>query len=190
MRFATFLSIVLTLLSGCMLRPVAVPENPAPSPQLKVDRDSYRLGTGDRIRIDVYGEPDMSIEVTLEGAGSINYPLLGRIQISGMTVKELEELIAKRLRSGYLVNPSVRANVLHFRPVYVIGQVRKAGAFPYVEGLTVEKAIALAGGMTDIASTRKIYILREGVTQNRREHAKLETPVSPGDTIVIEESLF
>lgn len=131
------------------------------------------------------------MEETLDVSGTINYPLLGRIQAAGATLKELERAVSARLKSGYLVNPSVRASILMFRPVYVIGQIRRAGAYPYVEGLTVEKVIALAGGMTEIASTRKIFILRESVdAQNQREKAQLQTPIFPGDTILIEESLF
>lgn len=155
-----------------------------------IDRSTYRLAAGDRVRLDVYGEADLAAEETLDVSGTMNYPLLGRIPAAGMTLKELEQSLAARLKAGYLVNPSVRASIVLFRPVYVVGQVRRAGAYPYVEGLTVEKVIALAGGMTEIASTRKIFVLRESSAQNQRERAGLQTPVFPGDTVVFEESLF
>jgi polysaccharide export outer membrane protein len=126
----------------------------------------------------------------VEPTGTINYPLLGRIQAVGFTLKELEQNIVKLLKSGYLVNPNVRATILAFRPVYVVGQVHRPGSYAYVEGLTAEKALALAGGTTPIASTSKIFVLRESATPNKREHAELDTPIFPGDTVIIEESLF
>lgn len=176
--------------AGCGLVPAHDDAPTASSAAPTLDRNSYRLGAGDRIRVDVYGEPDLSAEETITAAGTINYPLLGRISTVGLTLKELEGVIAKRLREGYLKQPSVRATILLFRPLYVIGQVHRPGSYPYNEGLTVEKAIALAGGMTQIASTRKIYVLRESSANNQREKVQLGTPVFPGDTIVIEESLF
>lgn len=190
MRFAAVFLSSLIFLAGCtVLAPMAQPPM-APVQASQVDRSSYRLASGDRVRIDVYGETDLLAEETLDVSGMINYPLLGRMQATGLTLKELEQTVASRLKAGYLVNPSVRASIVSFRPIYVIGQVRRAGAYPYVEGLTVEKAVALAGGMTEIASTRKIFVLRESNPGNQREKATLQTTILPGDTIVIEESLF
>ena len=187
MRFPAWVFLY-AVLAGCALAPrqVAAPTSTDPA----LGRESYKLGTGDRIRIEVFGEPDLSTEETLEALGTINYPLLGRIQAAGLTLKDLEQSIAGRLRQGYLVNPSIRATIVQFRPIYVVGQVHHAGSFPYSEGLTVEKAVALAGGLTPIASSRKIYVLHEGAAEQGRQHASLETPVYPGDTIVVEESLF
>lgn len=173
------------LLAACASGGV-VPESPAGSRTL--DRDSYRLGVGDRIKIEVFGEPDLSIEAPVESGGTINYPLLGRVPAIGVTVTELEGRVAGQLAQGYLVNPRVRIFVAQYRPIYIVGQVKSAGSYPYVLGLTVEKAVALAGGLTPIASERKIHILREAA--GGRERAKLETPVLPGDTIIVEESLF
>ena len=177
--------------AGCAAVPEATAPGAAAEPSAAtVDRNLYRLGSGDRIRVEIFGEPDLTTESSLEVTGTINYPLIGRIQAAGLTLKELEQSIYTKLKQGYLKNPNVRASIIQFRPIYVIGQVHHAGSYPYIEGLSVEKAIALAGGMTPIASSRKIYVLRESAPQNQREHAQLETPVYPGDTIVVEESLF
>lgn len=154
------------------------------------DRNQYRLGIGDRIRIDVYGEGDLSLEVPLEGAGLINYPLLGRIQAKGLTVPEMERSLAALLSQGYLVDPKVRINIVQYRPIYIYGQVARTGTYPYSEGLTIEKAMVLAGGLTPIGTTRKIFLVREGFALNQRERVLLDTPVYPGDTIYFEESLF
>jgi polysaccharide export outer membrane protein len=179
------------LIAGCAsVTQSSVPVSPTTVAVSTVDRNLYQLGSGDRIRIEIFGEPDLMTESLLEVTGTINFPLLGRIQAAGLTLKELEQSLAAKLKQGYLKNPNVRASIIQFRPIYVIGQVHHAGSYPYIEGLSVEKAIALAGGMTAIASSRKIYVLREKNSQNQREHAQLETPIFPGDTIVVEESLF
>lgn len=153
-------------------------------------REIYRLGTGDRVRIEVYREPDLSVEVQLDAAGTINYPLLGTIPTKGLTVPELESLITTKLSGDYLRNPSVRVLIVQFRPIYVIGAVRSSGAFPYTEGLTVERALALAGGTTPQASTRRIYVLPEGGAVSSRVRAKLDTPLRPGETVLVEEGVF
>jgi polysaccharide biosynthesis/export protein VpsN len=183
---------VFLLLSACAV--TTDPAVVAAEPQIirapvSLDRNSYRLSSGDRIRIEVFGEPDLSVEVPVEASGTINYPLLGRVVVQGYTLRETEQLLIRRLADGFLISPSVRASMVQFRPFYVTGQVRRVGAYPFVEGLTVEKALALAGGMTEIASARKIYILREGI-RTLRERASLDSPVFPGDTIVVDESLF
>ena len=181
------------LLAGCGVLPLEQTSGEsAQTPTagfVVLDRNSYRLAAGDKIRVEVFGESELSVEALIESAGTINYPLLGRIVVQGYTLKDVEQLLTRRLSEGYLVNPSVRASMVQFRPFYVTGQVRRVGAYPYTEGLTVEKALALAGGMTEIASVRKIFILREGI-KSLRERATLESTVLPGDTIVIDESLF
>lgn len=188
MRFSAFLIFLpLVLLTSCAIEGVSKETAPTVT---QVDRSSYKLATGDRIRLDVYGEPDLLAEETLDVSGTINFPLLGRLPAKGLTLKELEQAVASRLKAGYLVNPSVRASIVLFRPIYIIGQVRRAGSYPFIEGLTVEKAIALAGGMTEIASSSKIFVLRESPVQAQKQQVKLYTPIFPGDTIIVEESLF
>jgi polysaccharide biosynthesis/export protein VpsN len=154
------------------------------------DLSAYRLGIGDRVRIDVFGEGDLSLDASVDPTGHISYPLLGSINVLRKTAHQLQQDIAQGLSAGYLVNPDVRVNVVQYRPFYIIGQVRRSGAYPYVVGLTVEKGLALAGGMTDVASVRKIYILREDSPPASRIHVGLDALVLPGDTLIIEESLF
>lgn len=155
-----------------------------------LDRTVYRLDVGDRIRVDVYGEPELSINATIDESGSINYPFIGRVRADSRTVAELESEIMERLRGDYLVAPSVRATIESFRPVYITGEVRTPGAYPYSSGLTVEKALALAGGLTDFASRRNIHLLRDMQPGEGRVHAELGTVVAPGDTIIVDESWF
>ncbi len=152
---------------------------------------AYKIGSGDRVRIDVFNEPDLSFETAADANGTINYPLLGRLRVQGLTAKDLEQVITEGLSKGqFLVKPDVRVSIVTLRPIYVIGQVKRAGSYPYVEGINVEKALALAGGMTELASTRQIYILREDNQTFSREKADLSTQVFPGDTVIIEQGWF
>ncbi|MFP5306706.1 MAG: polysaccharide biosynthesis/export family protein [Gammaproteobacteria bacterium] len=150
----------------------------------------YRLDTGDAVRVDVLGEPDLSLEALVDPSGFINYPFLGKVQASGLTVRDLENRIRNGLRAGYLVNPDVRVALARYRPVYVSGQVREPGAYPYSLGLNVEKALTLAGGVTAFGSTGRVYIQRGGQGDNARIRASLDDSVYPGDYIIVEERLF
>ena len=115
--------------------------------QVVTSIDSYRLGQGDRIAIQVFDEPDLTMEATVGASGIINYSYLGDLQVAGRTPVELERTIADTLREGYLVNPSVNVSVVGFRSFFINGEVRSPGSYPYQPGLTLNKAIALAGGL-------------------------------------------
>lgn len=154
------------------------------------DLSAYRLGIGDRVRIDVFNEPDLSLEATVDPTGRISYPLLGSLEALRKTARQLQDTIATGLAGGYLVSPDVRVTVVQYRAFYVTGQVQRSGAYPYVVGLTVEKALALAGGMTNLASSRRIYRLHEDQPADKRMRVGLDALVLPGDTLVVEESLF
>lgn len=167
--------------------PVAAAAQSGPE---STDLSAYRLGIGDRIRIDVFGESDLSMDATVDQSGTVNYPLLGNVPAQRRTAGELARAIREGLAAGYLVNPDVRVTVVQYRAFYLTGEVRRPGAYPYVVGLTVEKALALGGGMTDLASTRKIFILREATVSGKRVRVGLDAPVLPGDTLLVEESLF
>lgn len=153
------------------------------------ERD-YRLGVGDVIRIDVHNEPDLTLEVQLPTTGTFDYPFLGTIRAVGLTVAQLQNRLTEGLSGDYLINPAVNVRVTQYRPFYVRGQVRNSGGFPYILGLTVEKAITVAGGFTDRASLKNIYLIKENATQESRVKVGLDSPVAPGDTIIVEESLF
>lgn len=154
------------------------------------DLSAYRLGIGDKVRIDVFGEADLSVNAEVDGTGHLSYPLLGSVAALKRTAAELEVAIAKGLAAGYLVKPDVRVTVTQYRPFYVIGQVNRPGAYPYSVGLSVEKALALAGGLTRLASSRGIYLLREDARAEQRQRIGLDGIVLPGDTLLVEEGLF
>jgi polysaccharide biosynthesis/export protein VpsN len=179
--------------TGCATEPTPAPSNkvvrPA-APASAPDLSAYRLGIGDKVRIDVFNEPDLSLEATIDPTGRISYPLLGSVESLRKTARELQDAISQGLAAGYLINPDVRVTVVQYRPFYVTGQVQRPGAYPFVVGLTVEKALALAGGMTNLASSRAIYLLREDRPLDQRVRVVLDAAVLPGDTLLVEESLF
>lgn len=151
----------------------------------------YKLAAGDVISISVFGENDLRRDkVRLTDAGTISYPVLGEIQVRGKTVGELEKLITDGLRGTYLVNPRVSVTIDEYRPYFINGQVANNGSFPYQPGLTVRKAVAIAGGFKERASQSKITIVRDGDPTNTPVKVNLNTPVHPGDTITVGESFF
>jgi protein involved in polysaccharide export with SLBB domain len=150
----------------------------------------YQLGSGDRIQIQVFDEPDLSMEVRLSDAGTISYPFLGEIRVEGNTVSELESQIVNGLIDGYLVYPKVNVAVVEYRPFYVNGEVEAPGGFPYQPGLTLRKAIALAGGFTERASKSKINVLSEGAVNGEQRQTSLDEFLSPGDIVTVEQSFF
>jgi len=144
----------------------------------------YRLSSGDKIHIQVFNEKDFSIDVWLGDKAVISYPFLGDIQAAGMTVKELESHITRGLKGDYLIDPKVTVSVLQYRPFFVNGEVNKAGSYPYQPGLTLRKAIALAGGFTEQASVDEIAVIHEH-DPSQSQVTSLDTPLQPGDIVSV-----
>jgi len=151
---------------------------------------SYVLGSGDKIFIKVFDENDLTMEARISASGIINYSFLGQLQVSGRTTEELESSITNQLKEGYLVNPSVNVTIVEYRPFYISGEVRRPGDYPYQPGLTLEKAIAMAGGLTDRASKRKMYLQEQNADSNNKVKINLSQSINPGDIITIEEGFF
>jgi polysaccharide export outer membrane protein len=155
-----------------------------------LDSAVYRFAPGDQVKIDVYGEPDLSVKLLIEPSGKFNYPFLGEVMAAGRTAQQLANAIGVGLRSGYLVNPDVRVSVAQYRPIYISGQIRRPGSYPYTLGLKVQEAVTLAGGLTEFASTGKIYVQHENTPQAQRVHVSLDSQLLPGDTLTIGERTF
>lgn len=152
---------------------------------------TYKLGSGDMISIRVLGEEDLRREkIRLSDAGTISFPVLGEIRVKGMTVGALEDFITRGLKGRYLVNPQVTVSIDEYRNFYVNGMVEKPGGYPYSPGMTVRKAISVAGGFKERASRDKINIIREDDSQQTPRRVDLNTAVGPGDILTIEESFF
>ncbi|WP_095211244.1 polysaccharide biosynthesis/export family protein [Endozoicomonas ascidiicola] len=150
----------------------------------------YELGAGDKISISVYGEDDMEKELILTDAGTVSYPFLGEFMAKGLTVGQLEEHITGQLKGGYFIDPRVTVSIKEYRKFFVSGEVKSPGGFSFEPGLTLEKAIALAGGFTQRASKKDAMVTRENSGQAVEQQLSLNDSVLPGDIIVINESFF
>jgi len=150
---------------------------------------NYKLGAGDTIRINVYNEEDLSMEYLVSSSGQIEYPYLGKLKVLGQTAEQLQQTITQGLEDDYLIDPKVSVNVVQYRMIYVNGEVAKPGGYNFQPGLTVEKAIALAGGFTERASTKGIRITPSSGGEEL-SRLPLTYKVSPGDIIIVKASFF
>jgi polysaccharide biosynthesis/export protein VpsN len=151
---------------------------------------AYSLGYGDVVSIKVYGEEDLSVETQLNDVGVISFPFLGEIKVHGLTVTEVQDLVAAGLKEGYLVEPEVSVSVTQYRRFYVNGEVKQPGGFAFLPGLTVRKAISLAGGFTPRAAESKIYIISDKSRDASPRRVELNTSVNPGDVITVKQRFF
>jgi polysaccharide export outer membrane protein len=150
----------------------------------------YTLGSGDVVKVTVFGQDDLSGEFTVDGQGMVSLPLIGNIKIGGLTVRQAEKTVVGKLKPDYLKNPRVSVEVLNYRPFYIIGEVKKPGSYPYVSGMTVINAVALGGGFTYRARENDLLIIRATDAQRRKQHASQDTAVLPGDVIEVPERYF
>jgi protein involved in polysaccharide export with SLBB domain len=158
--------------------------------QVVTSVEGYRLGPGDRIRLTVFRHEDLSGEFELDGEGVFAMPLVGEITATDTTARELESEVEGQLKNeGYLVDPQVSVEVLNYRPFYIIGEVNQPGSYPYVSGMDIVNAVALAGGFTYRADQDDIVISRGGANAATVD-AELTTQVLPGDIIEIPERFF
>ena len=161
------------------------------APQAVGDTDApYLLDSGDRIRVFVYGQPNLSRVYAVDGGGFISLPLIGAVKARAETTFDLERAITVQLGAKYVKDPKVSVEVAIYRPFFILGEVRAAGQYAFVSGMTVQTAVAIAGGYSERASSRKVVITRRvnGVIEKLRVDPDM--PVSPGDTIHIEERFF
>jgi polysaccharide export outer membrane protein len=148
----------------------------------------YILSPNDRVRVTVFGEPNLSGEFVVDASGNISMPLIGEARAAGMNLRNFQRALEAELRRGYLVDPRVSAEILNFRPFYVLGQVARPGEYPYASGLTLLNAIAQAGGFTPLANVQQLAIRRENATAEQTIAIQAGIPVLPGDTIRVEKA--
>lgn len=151
---------------------------------------SYTLAPTDRIRLKVYGEADISGEYEIDSSGYASIPLAGRIRAGGLTTGQLERSITAALSKGIVRDPRVNIEMALYRPYYILGEVKKAGEYPYRIGMTILDAVASAGGFSYRANENKVFLRRSG--GNTEEVYPLDAPVRvfPGDNIRIPERYF
>lgn len=150
----------------------------------------YRLGSGDRLAISVFGHPDLSGEFEIDGTGEIAYPLLGQVTAAGHTLEEIRAIVTDDLNRDFVVDPRVSVEVLNFRPFFILGQVNAPGSYPFVAGLNVRQAVSIAGGFTRRADQAEVVIVRDSREGRIKYRATPNAPVLPGDTIEVRRRLF
>lgn len=143
---------------------------------------SYRIGIGDLLQVEVYDEPDLTKEVRVLTDGHISFPLLGMVRAAGLTVTDLEQLLTKRLGEKYLVSPQVTVFVKEFSSVFVFGEVKNPGSFPIFGKMTVFEAITLAGGFTEVANPSKVKVIRDQEGQEVSLEVDVEVLTKKGDS--------
>ncbi|MFO6448758.1 polysaccharide biosynthesis/export family protein [Erythrobacter sp. NE805] len=164
----------------------------APAARLPPTAAPYTLGPGDKLRITVFGEETLTGEYGVTGAGDVSFPLVGNIPVAGRTVEDLQTELTAKLGAGYLEDPRVSAEIINYRPYYILGEVTRPGQYDFAVGLTIEQAVAAAGGFTYRANAKRVFLKRATETRERLIDLR-ETPsfpVRPGDTIRVGERFF
>ena len=189
-RFILMLSLTAPLwLAGCANAP------PTPGPQTASLEPvpalaPYQLGPGDQIDVVVFGEDNLSGVYDLDESGSFSLPLAGPVRVDGKTAREAEVAITARLADGLVTDPKVSVNVKRYRPIYVVGEVQKPGAYPSYGSTSVLNAVALAGGYTYRARNSEITVIRYGDPAHRSVPLSETDSVMPGDTLTVPERWF
>jgi polysaccharide export outer membrane protein len=183
-RAAAFLFSAALLANGCS------GYRPAPAAFHEAIDKPYVLDAGDRIRVTVFEQETLTNTYSVGQSGYIAFPLVGSIPARGYTVQQLEGQIAGRLREGYLRDPDVTVEVDRYRPIFVMGEVGAAGQYSYVPGMTVQNAIAIAGGFTSRANQNDADVTRKINGEVITGRVPISDPIVAGDTIYVRERLF
>ena len=178
------LAALLPVLSGCGSY------RPAPKAFHEATIQPYRLDAGDRLRITVFEQTGLTNTYSVDQAGYVAFPLIGSVPARGRTIQELESVIAAKLRQGYLREPDVSIEVDRYRSIFVMGEVGQAGQYSYVAGMTVQNAIAVAGGFSPRANQANVDVTRKINGDILTGRVSISDPILAGDTIYVRERLF
>lgn len=166
------------------------PPDMASAQAVPLPDSAYKLDAGDKLRVIVFGEMDLGGEYEVDGGGFVRLPLIGQLRAGGLAVNEFEDSMKAALEKGYLRDARVSVEVINYRPFYILGQVNKPGEYPYVNGMSVLSAVALAGGYTYRANESNVYLRRRGASEESLVPASQVTRVQPGDIITVRERFF
>lgn len=162
----------------------------APAPVAASYDAAYRLDAGDKLRVVVYGQDGLTNTYAVDAGGFITMPLIGAVAARGKTPSELARAIAAKLRGGYIREPYVAAEIEQYRPFFILGEVAAPGQYPYVPNMTAESAVAIAGGYTPRAWKSAFKLTRRNEAGAITVEIAPDTPLQPGDTIVVSERWF
>ena len=153
--------------------------------------DGYTLNAGDSVRIHVYGEEDLSFDQLLIGQnGRISYPFLGELTVIGKSASQLQAELTAGLKPDYLVDPRISVSVVKYRSFFVNGEVKKPGGVDFQPGLTLRKAISLAGGFTERANKKQALVISDNDPERKEQKVELDYKVQPGDIITVQDTFF
>lgn len=169
---------------------VVVPGAAAALPAPVASSADYILGVGDKVRLTVYGEDDLSGEYEVGSTGVVALPLIGSIRAAGFSLHQFEQAVRAKLSEGYLRDPRVNVQVNNYRPFFILGEVSKPGSYPYVNGMTVLNAVALAGGYTYRSDKSGILVVRANDPTKKEQPAAEDASVMPGDIVRVPERFF
>jgi polysaccharide export outer membrane protein len=150
----------------------------------------YRLDAGDKVRVVVYGQEGLTNSYAIDAGGSITMPLIGAVPARGLTPAGLASHITGRLRNGYIREPSVAVEIEAYRPFFILGEVAAPGQYPYVPNMSVESAVAIAGGFSPRAKRDAVTLTHTDPRGSIRAVVPLGTPLGPGDTVLVGERWF
>ena len=153
-------------------------------------QSGYRVGAGDKLSIRVAGEADLTGEFPVDASGAISMPYVQSVTVAGMSTPQIEQLILGRLQAGYLKDPQVSVQVTTLRPFYILGEVTASGSFAYQPGITVQNAIAIAGGYGARADKSDVLLTRKDATGTHTSKVPVTTQVYPGDIVYVRERWF
>ena len=185
MRPGTFVAVALVL---CLTACSGYKQPPTATHEILTQ--PYRLDSSDRLRIIVFGQDDLSNTYVIDQAGYISFPLIGSVAARGKTQQGLASQIAAKLRRGYIRDPDVSVEVDAYRPIFIMGEVQSAGQYAYVAGMTVQNAIATAGGFSTRAQQMDVDVTRQINGEIFNGRVPISDPVRPGDTIYVRERFF
>ena len=181
---------IATLITRLALVILALAPFPVATAQPVAAGQPYKIAAGDKIKVTTFGEDRFSGEFVVHADGTITFPLFGDIPAGGMTVGQLTSDLRGRLSPGYLRDPQVTAEVVSFRPVFILGEVARPGQYPYAEGMTMYSLVAQAGGFSYRANHKRAWIRHDRESSERRIDIVSSTPIFPGDTIRIPQRIF
>ena len=158
---------------------------------VNAQNEGYTLSSGDTIRIYVYGEPDLTFESLLIGQnGRISYPFLGELKVTDKTSAQLQQSLVDGLKPDYLIDPRISVSIVKYRPFFVNGEVRNPGGVDFQPGLTLRKAISLAGGFTERANKKQLLVIADADPELEEKKVGLDYKVQPGDIITVQDTFF
>ncbi len=194
---SAFCFLLAAILAGCSARgpgptdsaDLALSSYAGPGPQRGSD-GPYVLGPGDRVRLKVYDDANLTGEYEVNSAGYVSVPLVGQVKASGLTTSQLEKTLAARMKGSISQDPKINIEIASYAPFYIHGEVKKAGVYPFQPGLTVADAIATAGGLTYRANENTIYLQHAGARAQQTVRLDVPTRIFPGDNIRVSERMF